>query len=143
MTGLPLHISATRQILSSILGKRLNEIGYYIRNGVYTGDIQLKFDGGIVIKAHVDPPEKKEDGDLEAGIKGLPVVMLSEMPETPRDEWAAKVIEDLLVFYQLYKENMPAIGNALEFIAETGQKNPYHPITGELARYMREKGLIE
>lgn len=61
----------------------------------------------------------------------------------PRDEHAAKIIDELLVLFQLYREDYNIVNEALQFIAATRYNNPEHPITRSLANYMREIGLID
>lgn len=73
---------------------------------------------------------------------------MSDLSNFTNRERAAEIIDSLLVLFtiydkDIYESNSSAIKDAIEYIAKTRRQNSDYPITVSLARYMREKGLIE
>jgi hypothetical protein len=58
-------------------------------------------------------------------------------------EAAAKIIDEILVLFDLYGEDYRIIEDALGFIAKVRRQNSSHPITVSLANYMRETGKLK
>ena len=54
-------------------------------------------------------------------------------------ERATKIIDELLVLFELYEQDYNIIDDALEFIAESRRKNPQYQITVSLADFMAKK----
>lgn len=58
-------------------------------------------------------------------------------------EIGAKIVDDLLVLFDLYKEDYSVVNDALKFIAERRQKNSNFPITVRLSEYMKQLEIID
>ena len=58
-------------------------------------------------------------------------------------ELAASIIDELLVLFDLYKEDYHIVREALEFIAKVRKENPTFPITISLSNHMRLNKLID
>lgn len=59
-----------------------------------------------------------------------------------KEERSAKIIDELLVLFDLYESDYQIVQDALGFIAEARRNNPDYPITASLAQYMRDRNLI-
>lgn len=59
-----------------------------------------------------------------------------------KEERSAKIIDELLVLFDLYESDYQIVQDALGVIAEARRNNPDYPITASLAQYMRKRNLI-
>ena len=62
-----------------------------------------------------------------------------EMSTTTTDPRAAKIIDDLLVLFDLYRRDFSVICDALDYVQACRDEHPEHPVTVSLSRFLKAR----